>query len=1241
MRLRSAGGVVFFFLVASIATLAQVISTSQIRGTIQDSSGAAIPGAQITLTQTSTGAVRTTTSAADGSYALPDLPVGTFQMQVTKQGFRKYNATGLILTVGVTPTVNVTLLVGSVTQEVQVNASAVMVETQSEGVGEVTPPEEIQQLPLNGRQLTDLFQFSPGVGNGIGGRPAYGNTTDATSNYAVAGSMQGGVSFWLDGASYMDPLSNQNLPLPFPDTIEEFSIETSSTPAQYGVHAGGDVNTITKSGTNQFHGDAFDYLRNYMFDSRATGGYQCVPTPLDTSASNPDTRCPRDNLHRNQFGGTLGGPIIKNKLFFFAGWQDTVQSTAGSSFTSLPTPDMLAGNFQPCLGATPALSGPFGTGGSGANQTNPANYSPVITALLKYLPAPNVPIGGATACGTDDYQYNLPVHFSENQGLGRIDYHINNTNTFFARYFISHLSEPSPAVPMLSDGNPNLVFQATQGFVNQVEGLVFGDTWVFGGNLVNSAHASANRVVNRSLLNPMPAGIYDLFSQAGLSVPTTNIYQLPANSFAKFLPSFSFGGPNTTETANIQPYDTIEFSDDIAWTHGAHQLSFGVDWINYRAFAYNYLANQGEYVFDGSRTSLTGSATLAQDFPDFLLGETSASSGFEQDAPIPSLQHQNVFALYTQDTWKATRKLTVTLGLRWDPFLAHTVPGGLDAVTFSLPNAIADVHSKRFPGAPAGYLFDGDPGAPTGNKLTENALDRWSPRIGLAWDPRGNGRMSIRAGFGIFYDFPAFAFDQLGFEEPYGGIVDGPPGAACTSFPCNTDLTNPWAGMTFITGQGATETGNPYPQYVGSGPANAAYLPGAEQFSYPQYVKPTYVMQYNLSIQKQVAKNWLLSASYVGNQMRHLWSNIEANPTIQGPCPGAYPDGYPLAPGVTCTALAGGGGNTVAGPCPTSLGGNPLPPFVCGAIFGPGASLNANRMLYHYNNGSPVYLGSLCGTPTPFSPAASCYGEDFVLDEGGTGNYNALILSAQHRFSNYTSTTNFTWAHCISSNYTTEVGLSLFTNMVPYDSNADRGNCPGADTPWVFNQALVANMPHLSISNRFLSALANDWEFSVDGIIESGTNLSDLAFNAPFLVLDYSGTGNGFTQRPEVVPGQPLYCHPKGRSCWLNPAAYTTPAPYTFGDLGQGSLFGPGQITFNTALARTFKLAERQSLMFRWEVFNIANHANLGLPGVAAPLGGTTPTFGEPSVGSAYSGVFAGGIAPQPRIMQFALKYSF
>lgn len=1234
MRLRSAGGLVVVFLLAAIVTFAQVISTSQIRGTIQDSSGAAIPDAQITLTQTSTGAVRTTTSAANGTYALPDLPVGNYQMQVTKQGFRKYTATGLVLTVGVNPTVNVTLQVGEVSQEVQVSAQAVMVETQSEGVGEVTPPEEIQELPLNGRQLPDLFQFSPGVGNGLGGRPAYGNTTDATSNYAVAGSMQGGVSFWLDGASYMDPLSNQNLPLPFPDTIEEFSIETSSAPAQYGVHAGGDVNTVTKSGTNQFHGDAFDYVRNYMFDSRATGGYQCVPTPLDTPESNPDTRCPRDNLHRNQFGGTLGGPIIKNRLFFFAGWQDTVQSTAGSSFTSLPTPDMLAGNFQPCLGTTAALGPPFGTGGFGPNQTDPANYSPVITALLKYLPAPNVPIGGPTACGTDDYQYNLPVHFSENQGLGRIDFHINSTNTLFVRYFISHLSEPSPTVPTLPDGNPNLVFQATQGFVNQVEGLVLGDTWVFGNNVVNSAHASANRVVNRSLLNSMPVGLYDLFSQAGFSVPTTNVYQLPTNSFAKFLPSFSFGGPSTTETANIQPYDTLEFSDDVAWTRGAHQLNFGVDLINYRAFAYNYLANQGTYTFDGTRTSFTGRATLAGDFPDFLLGETSATSGFGQDAPIPSLQHQNIFALYAQDTWKATRKLTITAGLRWDPFLAHTVPGGIDDVTFSIANAIAGVHSKRFAGAPAGYLFDGDPGAPTGNKLTENALDKWSPRIGIAWDPRGNGRMSIRAGFGIFYDFPAFAFDQLGFEEPYGGIVAGPPGATCPSFPCNIDLTDPWAGMSFVTGQGATETGNPFPQYVGTGPANAAYLPGAEQFSYPQYVKPTYVMQYNLTIQKQVATNWLLSASYVGNQMRHLWSNIEANPGIQGPCPGAYPSGFPLAPGVTCST-PGGGGNTVAGPCPPIFA-----PFICGAVFGPTASLNANRMLYHYNGGSPVYLGSLCADPAT-TPIASCYGEDFVLDEGGTGSYNALILSAQHRFSNYTSTTNFTWAHCISSNYATEVGLFLFADMVPYDPRADRGNCPGADTPWVFNQALVANMPKLSISNSVLRALANDWTFSVDGIIESGTNLSDLGFNAPFLVLDYSGTGNGFTQRPELVSGQPLYCQPKGRSCWLNPKAYTTPAPYTFGNLGQGSLFGPGQITFNTALQRSFKITERQSLMVRWEVFNIANHANLGLPSVAAPLGGATPTFGEPSVGSAYGGAFAGGIGAQPRIMQFALKYSF
>jgi hypothetical protein len=1235
MRSKFVLGLCFFFSCAILS--AQTISTSQIRGTIVDASGAPVPGAQITLTQTATGAVRTTTSGSDGVYTLPELPVGPYQLTVTKQGFNKYVQNGIVLEVGVNPTIDVSLKVGSISQEVQVNAEAAMVETQSTGVGEVTPPVAVQDLPLNGRQVTDLLTLSGAVGQGRAFRASY----PSSAVISIAGGAQGSVAYWLDGGTDNDPLSNQNLPLPFPDTIEEFKVETSSLPAQYGTHPSGSVNVVTKSGTNAFHGDVFEYVRNYIFDSKNSAF--AAATEINPVTGN--TFAFRPPLKRNQFGGTVGGPIKKDKLFFFLGWQDTIQRSTNPAQTILPTAAMLAGDFQPCLGTAPVLTAPYGTGGFGPNQTNPANLSPVILALESYMPvapaAGPVGVGSPTQCG--QYNYQSPSNFTENQGLARIDYHMSNKNTIFGRYFITNWNQP-PGVPdKLPDGNPDLLIAAIDGQFNRVQSLTLGDTYIISSNMVNSIHATADRSRNLTVENTT-VDLNDLFAAAGIT-SGINIYQQGPPHFPNYMADFNPTGGGlfglTPSTPSLQPYDTLEFSDDFSWTRGAHQLSFGTDFINLRAFAHNYLNNQGNFLFDGSQTGCSPCA--ASGLSDYMLGETSASGGYTQAAPIPSLQHQNVFAIYAQDAWKVNRKLTVTAGLRWDPFFGHTVPGGYDVVNISLQNIINDVHSTKYPYAPAGFLFPGDSGAPPGNKLTQNAIDKWSPRIGIAWDPKGDGRMAIRAGFGIFYDFPNFSYDQFGFEEPYGGSFTV-PGAACPTFPCSTDLSNPWANFpaftSYLNGTPTAQPAGTNPfgagpgtptDFVGGGPKDVAYLPDALIFSYPQNIKPTYVMQYNLAVEKQVGTNWLLSITYLGSQQRHLWGNNEANPGLQGPCPGAYPDGYPLPSGVECTA-PGGGGQTVAGPCPPGF-----PPFLCGSPSSPALpfrntafSLSSNRLFYHYNFGSPVFLGSTCGTPTPTAPGVSCYGETLLLEEGGTGNYNGLLLSARHTFaSHYTSITNFTWSHCISDNYTTTLGFFLAAEAVPYDRPADRGNCPSADTHDIFNQTLVAQMPRLS--DHTADMIIGHWEFSLSGIIQSGTDIT------PYNLVDFSGTGNGLTQRPDLMPGADPYCQPKGRTCWLNPLSFAPPTAYTFGNVGNYSLFGPGSIIINTALARTFQIREGQQLMFRWEVFNMPNHANLYPPENYYVLA----TFGQPTQASTAGLGALNQTVNDPRTMQFALKYIF
>jgi len=385
-------------------------------------------------------------------------------------------------------------------------------------------------------------------------------------------------------------------------------------------------------------------------------------------------------------------------------------------------------------------------------------------------------------------------------------------------------------------------------------------------------------------------------------------------------------------------------------------------------------------------------------------------------------------------------------------------------------------------------------------------------------------------------------------------------------------------------------------------------------FSYPQSIKPTYVMQYNLSVEKQLGSSWVISATYLGNQQRHLWGNNEANPGMQGPCPTAYP----LPSGVACTA----------GPCPPGL-----PPFICSGIPGPPGNpglftLSENRMLQHY--------GSLCSTTT------SCYGETLLLEEGGTGNYNGLLLSAQHHFAHhFTSTTNFTWSHCISDNYTTTLGFFLAAEEVPYDRHADRGNCPSADTHDIFNQSLVAETPEFS--NHMENMLLGHWRLSVSAIVQSGLDFS------PIMILDFSGSGNGLTQRPNLVgdpyKGGQVAANPtcnapatvKNREFWINPCAFTAPAAYTFGDLKNNSLFGPGSFIVNTGLSRLFPIGEHQQVEFRWEVFNVPNHPNLYSPQTAF----VAPTFGQPTPATTAGLGALAQTVNDPRIMQFALKYSF
>ena len=418
-----------------------------------------------------------------------------------------------------------------------------------------------------------------------------------------------------------------------------------------------------------------------------------------------------------------------------------------------------------------------------------------------------------------------------------------------------------------------------------------------------------------------------------------NIYQLGpqiSKFFPNFMPGFDVNGGFqgfTASTPSLQPYDTLEAADDLSLSHGAHQFSFGMDYINLRAFATNYLLNQGQFTFDGNRTDLLAVSSRELG-PGRLFAWPHVRRDWLQPGRSNPLQAapECLFCLCTrllEGHTKIDRQCSAFVGIHFSatPTQLVTWLTSLSRISLTTCTALS---------SPRPRLAISFRGIPVARGTTSSRQTRWTngvPRFGVAWDPKGDGRMVVRAGIGLFWDFPNFSYDQFGFEEPYGGAVNN-PGGTCTA----NCITIPGARcrgrkilFQFTDQQGNLHNGeNPFPQFVGQGPTQSAYLPGALVFSYPPFtqgVKPTSVLQYNLTVEQQVGKNWVFSVGYVGSQQRHLWGNDETNPGMQGPCP----PGYPFPSGVNCTSA---GGKVPNGPCPTTFFGSALPPFVCPAIFG-------------------------------------------------------------------------------------------------------------------------------------------------------------------------------------------------------------------------------------------------------------------------------------------------------------------
>jgi Carboxypeptidase regulatory-like domain/TonB dependent receptor-like, beta-barrel len=937
-------------------------STAQISGVVRDQSGAVLPGVEVTATQTDTGLVRNVVTNETGAYTMPNLPVGPYRLEAMLPGFTTFAQTGIVLAVGANPVINISLTVGQVSETIEVQANAALVETRSTGVGQVIDNTRVLELPLNGRNVTELIVLSGAavnVGN-VGTQRNY-----PTPGIVIAGGSPMGVTYLLDGGTHNDPYNNLSLPMPFPDALQEFKVDTSALTAQYGQHAAGAVNAVTKSGTNEFHGDVFEFLRNGSLNARNAWA---------TS---------RDSLKRNQFGGVLGGPIVRNKLFFFVGEQTTLQRSAPTTSEAfVPTPAMLAGDWTTITspacntGRQITLRAPFVN-----NRIDPSLFSLQALNLLKQKGFPNT----SDACGRVSFGQRSVSN--EHTIVSKVDFTKTQKHTLFGRWTYARLDTPTNF-----DG-VNLLSATTADYKQRAQSFVLGDTYLIGATTVSSFRATFLRTVNDKRSQ-------DYFSLADIGVK--GVY-IPSGE-AKFSLISVAGGFNIYGGPGAPGYNNAiatQFAEDVSTVRGSHQIGFGANFIHTNMnFEYTTQA-RGEFQFTATNTGMG--------LGDFMTGKANQ---FRQQGVTTYYFRQHYLGLYLQDTWKANSRLTVNAGLRWEP---HWLPWEKQGRVLSFDKARFDqgIRSKVFNNAPAGLLFPGDAGGPTKSFSGDTWL-LFSPRLGLAWDPAGDGRMTIRAAYGIFPDYPhLFHYDHIKASPPWGAdiFIAIPPGG----------FEEPWRD---ILG------GNPFPIVVD---ANVRFSDALSVVSIPKKIKPPYINQWNLSIQRQVGRDWLVAANYLGNSMVHVMSSAEINPAV-------------FLPGASCVI----NGRSYS-PCSSTAN-------------------TAQRRLFTLQN--PV--------------EGPKYSNTVLFDDGGTTHFGGLMLSVQkRRSSGVTIQGNYTWSHCIDEGPTFDINGPGRTSLER--RGFDYGNCD-SDRRHNFNMSTVYEIPQFS--SRTLRTLATGW--SVSGIVRvlSGSYLS-------------------------------------------------------------------------------------------------------------------------------------------------------
>jgi outer membrane receptor protein involved in Fe transport len=835
------------FLCCSWSALAQD-ATGRIAGTVTDSSGAIVPLAKVTAVNAGTRIAKETLTDANGFYQILLLPIGQYTVAAEKTGFRKVVVTpGSSLEINQTLRVDLKLEVGSLAETVTVQAEASTVETQNATFGGTVTGRAISEMPLNGRNAFDLLATQPGV------TPTNSDNTGQGAGYSIGGGRTDSVTFLLDGGNNNNLLSNTYVVNPNPDAIAEFRVLQSNYGAEYGRNAGGIVSVVTKSGTNSLHGSLYDYLRNDALNA-------------NDFFSN-ELGSPRQVLKRNQFGGTVGGPIFlpkiidgRNKLFFFFSYQGQRQSAvAQDGNIPLPTPLESQGNFSKSNSGSPdpavvsfLQNNPYyqqdpnlaAQGIIDPSKLNPVALNYFKQGLVATSPTGLVFSSASAKADADDY-------------LGRLDYNLTSHDTLNAT-FTSHHS------PLLIPFTDNVYGANVPGYANQT---IFDNyfatithTHIFSPGVVNEFRFTAQRANQIQYVPASSAASVTVGSLGITGITPDDPHGPPLLNFYGHGTYVGYSPNGPTNLVN----NTFAYYDNLSWIRGRHTAKFGFYFSPYQNnTVYDYYVN-GAYLFYGP-----GGIGSGNDFADFLMG---LPDEFVQFPSAPSNVRSRAYSAYAQDEIKVTKRLTLTLGVRYEYAQPKYDTHGR-SFTY-----IAGLQSTRFPNAPTGLVFPGDKGAPIGANFPDR--NDFAPRFGFAWDVFGDGKTSVRGGGGIFYDVlkaednlqfngqvPFFSFADLGFSpaDPNNGT--------------STDyMRDPYAGAGAV---------NPFPSKPPTSSLNfadAGFLPigGGGVYYVDPHLRTPYVFQYNLSLQRQLPTGMVAELGWVGYSAHKLTGLVDQNPYVLG-----------------------------------------------------------------------------------------------------------------------------------------------------------------------------------------------------------------------------------------------------------------------------------------------------------------------------------------------------------------------